>query len=53
MICCIIRKICGILQEIIIHNKNYLIVDIGLNTNVAPKQKLSSTSLKNIISKYR
>ena len=47
------EKICGILQEIIIHNKkNYLIVGIGLNTNVAPKNKsFSSTSLKNIISK--
>jgi BirA family biotin operon repressor/biotin-[acetyl-CoA-carboxylase] ligase len=47
------EKICGILQEIIIYNqKNYLIVGIGLNTNVAPKNKsFPSTSLKNIINK--
>ena len=46
-------KICGILQEVISYNqKNYLIVGIGLNTNIAPKNKsFSSTSLKNIINK--
>ena len=44
-------KICGILQEVISFNqKKYLIVGIGLNTNMAPKNKsFSSTSLKNII----
>ena len=47
------KKICGILQEVISYNqKNYLIVGIGLNTNIAPKNKsFSSTSLKNIINK--
>ena len=47
------EKICGILQEVISYNqKNYLIVGIGLNTNIAPKNKsFSSTSLKNIINK--
>ncbi len=47
------QKICGILQEVIIFNKkNYLIVGIGLNTNVAPNNKgFSSNSLKNIINK--
>ena len=47
------EKICGILQEIVSYNqKNYLIVGIGLNTNIAPKNKsFSSTSLKNIINK--
>ena len=45
------EKICGILQEVISYNqKKYLIVGIGLNTNIAPKNKsFSSTSLKNII----
>ena len=44
-------KICGILQEVISYNqKRYLIVGIGLNTNITPKNKsFSSTSLKNII----
>ena len=47
------EKICGILQEVISYNqKNYLIVGIGLNTNISPKNKsFSSTSLKNIINK--
>ena len=47
------EKVCGILQELITYNKkNYLIVGIGLNTNVVPKNKsFSSTSLKNIINK--
>ena len=34
------RKFCGILQEVIkFDNFDYLIVGIGLNTNVAPKTK--------------
>ena len=34
------EKICGILQEVITFNKkDYLIVGIGLNTNVFPKNK--------------
>ncbi len=47
------RKLCGILQEVIYHKRiNYLIVGIGLNTNIAPKnKKFASTSLKNIIKK--
>ena len=47
------KKICGILQEVVSYNeKNFLIVGIGLNTNIAPKSKsFSSTSLKNIINK--
>ncbi len=47
------EKICGILQEVISYNqKNYLIVGIGLNTNVVPKNKsFLSTSLKNMINK--
>ena len=45
------EKISGILQEVITYNqKNYLIVGIGINTNIVPKNKsFSSTSLKNII----
>ena len=45
------EKISGILQEAITYNeKHYLIVGIGINTNIAPKNKsFSSTSLKNII----
>ena len=45
------EKMCGILQEVISYNqKRYLIVGIGLNTNITPKNKsFSSTSLKNII----
>ena len=45
------KKICGILQEVInFKEKNFLIVGIGLNTNITPKNKsFSSTSLKNII----
>jgi len=45
------EKISGILQEVITYNqKNYLIVGIGVNTNIVPKNKsFSSTSLKNII----
>ena len=47
------EKICGILQESINYNdKKYLIVGIGLNTNINPKNKsFSSTSLKNIVNK--
>ena len=42
------KKFCGILQEKIIFNQfNYLIVGIGLNTNIAPKNKsFQSTCLK-------
>ena len=45
------KKISGILQEVITYNeKHYLIVGIGINTNITPKNKsFSSTSLKNII----
>ena len=47
------QKICGILQEIIRFNQfNYLIVGIGLNTNVAPQNKsFHLTCLKNIVNK--
>ena len=47
------KKICGILQELVTYNqKNYLVIGIGLNTNIAPKNKsFSSTSLKNIMKK--
>ena len=45
------RKFCGILQEVIKFNDfDYLIVGIGLNTNIAPQNKsFYSTSLKNIL----
>ena len=45
------RKFCGILQEVIRFNDfDYLIVGIGLNTNIAPQSKsFYSTSLKNIL----
>ena len=45
------EKISGILQEVITYNqKNNMIVGIGVNTNIVPKNKsFSSTSLKNII----
>ena len=45
------RKFCGILQEVIRFNDfDYLIVGIGLNTNIAPQNKsFYSTSLKNIL----
>ncbi len=44
------KKFCGILQEIIKFKKfSYLIVGIGLNTNIAPQNKsFQSTCLKNI-----
>ena len=47
------NKFCGILQEVVKFNKfDFLIVGIGLNTNVAPQNKsFKSTSLKNIVNK--
>jgi len=47
------KKFCGILQEVIkFDNFYYLIVGIGLNTNIAPQNKsFKSTSLKNILNK--
>ena len=47
------KKFCGILQEVIKNdNFNYLIVGIGLNTNIVPENKsFKSTSLKNILNK--
>ena len=47
------QKFCGILQEVIqFNNFDYLIVGIGLNTNVVPQNKsFKSTSLKNILNK--
>ena len=46
-------KFCGILQETIKFNQlDYLIVGVGLNTNLAPQNKdFKSTCLKNIIKK--
>ena len=46
-------KFCGILQEVIKFNQfDYLLVGIGLNTNIAPKNKnLETTCLKNITNK--
>ena len=45
--------ICGILQEVIkFDNFDYLIVGIGLNTNIVPQNKgFQSTSLKNILNR--
>ena len=47
------KKLCGILQEVVkFNNFNYLIVGIGLNTNIDPQNKsFKSTCLKNILSK--
>ena len=47
------KKFCGILQEVIKFNDfDYLIVGIGINTNIAPQNKsFKSTSLKNILNK--
>ena len=47
------QKFCGILQEVIKFNQfDYLLVGIGLNTNIAPKNKnLETTCLKNITNK--
>ena len=46
-------KFCGILQEVIKFDKfDYLIVGIGLNTNIDPQNKsFKSTCLKNILKK--
>tara|TARA_Y200000002_G_scaffold51786_1_gene37513 strand:- start:45 stop:614 length:570 start_codon:yes stop_codon:yes gene_type:complete len=45
------KKICGILQETVISSeKKFLIIGIGINTNLDPKNSsFSSTSLKHII----
>jgi BirA family biotin operon repressor/biotin-[acetyl-CoA-carboxylase] ligase len=42
------KKICGILQEVVNYNdKRFLVVGIGVNTNLDPKNKgFLSTSLK-------
>jgi len=47
------KKMCGILQEVINYkDKKFLIVGIGVNTNLDPKNKsFSSTSLKKIMDK--
>ena len=47
------KKICGILQETVINGgKQFLIVGIGINTNLDPKNSsFSSTSLKHITNK--
>ncbi len=47
------KKICGILQETVINSgKKFLIVGIGINTNLDPKSShFSSTSLKQITNK--
>ena len=47
------KKICGILQETLINEgKQFLIVGIGINTNLDPKNSsFSSTSLKSITNK--
>ena len=47
------KKICGILQETVINaGKKFLIVGIGINTNLDPKNSgFSSTSLKQITNK--
>ena len=47
------KKICGILQETVINaGKKFLIVGIGINTNLEPKNSsFSSTSLKQITNK--
>ena len=47
------KKICGILQETFMNSgKKFLIVGIGINTNLDPKNSgFSSTSLKNITNK--
>ena len=46
-------KFCGILQEVIkFDNFDYLIVGIGLNTNIVPQnENFKSTCLKNILNK--
>jgi BirA family biotin operon repressor/biotin-[acetyl-CoA-carboxylase] ligase len=47
------KKICGILQETVINGgKKFLIVGVGINTNLNPKNSsFSSTSLKQITNK--
>ena len=47
------KKICGILQEVVNYkDKRFLIVGIGVNTNLEPKNKaFLSTSLKKIMNK--
>ena len=47
------KKICGILQETVINaGKQFLIVGIGINTNLDPKNSsFPSTSLKHITNK--
>ena len=47
------KKICGILQETVINaEKKFLIIGIGINTNLTPKNSsFSSTSLKHITKK--
>ena len=47
------KKICGILQETVYNEeKKFLIVGIGINTNLDPKNsRFSSTSLKQITNK--
>ena len=47
------KKICGILQEVLkIGKKNFLIIGIGINTNLNPKTKqFNSISLKDITKK--
>ena len=47
------KKICGILQETVTNaEKKFLIVGIGINTNLDPKNSsFSSTSLKHITNK--
>ena len=47
------KKICGILQEVVNFNeKKFLIIGIGINTNLDPQKKgFSSTSLKDITNK--
>ena len=47
------KKICGILQETVINEgKKFLIVGIGINTNLNPKnRRFLSTSLKQITNK--
>ena len=47
------QKFCGILQEVIKFNSfDYLIVGIGLNTNIVPQnENFKSTSLNNILNK--
>ena len=47
------KKICGILQETVINEgRKFLIIGIGINTNLDPKNSsFSSTSLKQITNK--